>query len=97
MDKDELIDSIYRKFQTTMIGSLARFEESFSYLWERDSSNREKFEEIWEDTRNRILNNGNKQAREAAKELNAFFNKGRIKRQYKYNFKFKEPGDSNEN
>lgn len=65
----ELLASIQKKFQTTMIGSIAKFEKSFGYLWLQDNSNREKFEDIWEYTRNEILNNGNKQSRAAINEI----------------------------
>lgn len=78
-----LLLSIQKRFQTTMIGSLARFEESFGYLWENDHKDREKFENIWEDTRNSILNNGNKQLRSALDEISDFVN-----HKPKYNYKF---------
>jgi hypothetical protein len=87
-----LLLSIQKKFQTTMIGSLARFEESFGYLWEEDTKNRERFEMMWEDTRNNILNNGNKQLRSALDEISDF-----VTDKPKYNYKFyfnKNKGDN---
>lgn len=83
-----IIDNIYKKFQTTMIGSLARFENTFGYLWENDSKQAEKFEEMWEFTRNSILNNGNKQARSAMDELVNYFNHRSNEIPQKYNYKF---------
>ncbi len=82
-----LIDNIYKKFQTTMIGSLARFESIFGHLWENDSKQAEEFEDMWEYARNSILNNGNKQARSAVEDLNNFFG-GSQKMKQKYQFYF---------
>jgi len=78
-----------KRFQTTMIGALSEFEKSFGYLWGNDKSDdieltekEEKFLDIWEETRNRILNNGNNQLRKAVSEIKKFDG------QYKYNYKF---------
>jgi len=62
-DKDKLLQNIEKRLKTTMIGSLAKFEENFAYLWENDTINREEYEDLWEETRNEILNNGNNQIR----------------------------------
>ena len=66
-------DSILKKrFQTTMIGALYEFEKSFGYLWgyeknedEELTDKEEQFLDIWEETRNKILNTGNNQLRKA--------------------------------
>lgn len=99
MNEQELLDRVYKKFQTTMIGALARFEESFGHLWEDDSSEAERFEIIWEDTRNSILNNGNKQARAALNEISGFIdysaNSRKPNSRYHYKFYFnKDKGDN---
>jgi hypothetical protein len=86
---EKLLYSVEKKFQTTMIGALARFEDSFGYLWEDDHAEREKFENIWEETRNLILNNGNKQLRSALNEIHDFVQGGRVKQKYNYKFYFK--------
>ena len=58
-----------KRFQTTMIGALFEFEKTFGYLWgqNKDYDNlteRElQFLDLWDATRNRILNNGNNQLR----------------------------------
>jgi len=88
---DELMFSIEKRFKTTMIGALAQFEKYFGYLWENDSPNREKFENLWEDTRNNILNNGNNQIRLALRDLEqTLYNKPKFKQQYHYKFYFKD-------
>lgn len=84
----ELIDNIYKKFQTTMIGSLARFENSFGHLWEEESERGDKFADMWEYVRNSILNNGNKQARAAIDDLITFLNKDKVNFKNKINYKF---------
>lgn len=82
-----LLNSIHKKFQTTMIGALAKFEKSFGYLWTQDNSNREKFEEIWEFTRNEILNNGNKQSRAAMNDIREYLHGPRVKETIYYEYK----------
>jgi hypothetical protein len=70
-------DKILRKrFQTTMIGALYEFEKTFGYLWGYDkpeseplTEKEEKFLDLWEDTRNRVLNTGNNQLRKAITEI----------------------------
>ena len=88
MDQDQ--ENILKKrIQTTMIGALHEFEKSFGYLWGQDKSEDEeltekedKFLDIWEDTRNKVLNNGNNQLRKAVSEIN------KIQGNLKYNYKF---------
>jgi len=70
-----LISNICKNIETTMIGSLARFESTFGYLWENDNANADRFGEMWDYVRNSILNNGNKQIRNTVNELNKHFNK----------------------
>ena len=76
-----------KRFQTTMIGALFQFEESFGYLWGQDkddedlTENEKKFRFKWEDTRNQILNNGNSQLRKCISDINRTY-----QTKYKYNF-----------
>lgn len=87
-------DSILRKrFQTTMIGALYEFEKSFGYLWGANKSEdeeltdkEEQFLDMWEETRNRVLNTGNNQLRKAISEIKK--NNGQIR--YNYNFNMKK-------
>lgn len=83
-----------KRFQTTMIGAISEFEKSFGYLWGIDkdeneplTDKEEKFLDLWEDTRNRVLNNGNNQLRKALSEVKKL-NGGQI--QYNYKFKVRE-------
>jgi hypothetical protein len=64
-----------KRLQTTMIGALYEFEQSFGYLWGQDkdiknlTEQEQRFRLKWEDTRNQILNNGNNQLRKCINEL----------------------------
>ena len=83
---DKIIADIEIKFKTTMIGSLARFEESFGHLWEEEGPDQQEYLDLWEYTRNSILNNGNKQMRAATNELaNTFVSSHQSKITYKFN------------
>lgn len=95
-DKEELINRIYKNFQTTMIGSLARFEEKFGFLWENNHKDQDKYADLWEYTRNSILNNGNKQARAALDDLHHFLNSYKVKHKYHYKFYFDDERNSGE-
>lgn len=81
---------LIKRFQTTMIGALHEFEKSFGYLWghhklnDNDLTENElKFLDLWDETRNRVLNNGNNQMRKAISDLNAAA--GQVT---KYNYRF---------
>ena len=72
--RKSIIQQIIKRFETTIIGSLARIENNFGYLWGHDTNHslnaqQQKFEELWEFTRTSILNHGNKQMREAIDEI----------------------------
>jgi hypothetical protein len=88
MNEQLLLNNVYKKFQTTMIGALARFEENFGFLWDNDTKEAERFDLIWEETRNSILNNGNKQARSALTEISDYIDQNNNKIQQKYHYKF---------
>lgn len=82
-----LLSNVNKRFQTTMIGSLARFEEYFGDLWDSNHKDRQRFEDMWEDVRNHILNNGNKQARAAINEIRDFCSGPTVKQHLKFNFR----------
>jgi|694.fasta_scaffold01292_9 hypothetical protein len=72
--KKGIINQISKRFQTTMIGSLARFEDAFGYLWGHNSDKpltdkQLEFLESWDYVRTSILNHGNNQMREAIDEI----------------------------
>lgn len=105
-DKQELMKSIEKRIQTTMIGALARFEENFGHLWNtpEDSPEAEKYWDIWENTRNQVLNNGNNQLRSALEDLGNFLynatnhttNKTPFKHTYRYKFYFNDGDKPND-
>jgi hypothetical protein len=75
--KKRLIKNVERKFKTTMIGSLAVFEEYFGDLWGHNNSDpltsdQEDFKHLWEAARTEILNNGNTQLRIAQEEISQY-------------------------
>lgn len=71
--KKRLLDIIGKKFKTTMIGSLAKFEENFGFLWGHGKNElteqESEFRKIWDNVRTEILNNGNNQLRAAQDEI----------------------------
>jgi len=76
--KRRLMANIGKKFQTTMIGAIAKFEDEFGYLWGNDKEDEERTQkeaimfEKWQDVRTAILNNGNNQSRAAMDEMNQY-------------------------
>jgi hypothetical protein len=63
-----------KKMETVMIGSLAAFEETFGFLWgynkETSLTKEEKtLKTLWDNTRTKILDNGNHQIRAVYNEV----------------------------
>jgi hypothetical protein len=94
--QQQLITEIETRLKTTMIGSLARFEQSFGHLWEEPGPDQQEYIDLWEYTRNSILNNGNKQIRLALETLSSMLYRS-YKTKQTYNFNNKEIGDKYEN
>lgn len=92
MNEQELINNLYKRFQTTMIGALARFEQNFGHFWENEPDD-SKVWDTWEYTRNSILNNGNKQARAAIDEIKNYINNNKPNNKFNYKFNFKKEKD----
>lgn len=72
--KRRLLYNIERKFKTTMIGALDRFEKVFGFLWGNNHNNQltqdeEEMLDMWEDVRTQILDNGNNNMRAAQQEI----------------------------
>lgn len=65
---DDFLEQACRRIQTTMIGSLSKMENNFGHLWGhfKDgplTDQEEAFADLWDYTRNSILNQGNKEIR----------------------------------
>jgi|TARA_R110000824_G_scaffold308105_1_gene495661 hypothetical protein len=73
--KRRLLNNLKKKFDTTIIGSLAAFEDRFGELWGHGASVEELDEdqlywrEVWTDTRSKVLDNGNANLRAAQNEI----------------------------
>jgi hypothetical protein len=76
--KKRLQNNIKKKFNTTIIGSLAVFEEEFGWLWghglkyEDLTEDQKKFRESWKSARIKILDNGGSNLRAAESELSQY-------------------------
>lgn len=76
--KKRLMNNIKKKFNTTIIGSLASFEENFGFLWGHGKPYNELTEsqkenrKLWEETRNQILDKGNFNLRSAQTEISQY-------------------------
>ncbi len=74
--KTRLTKNMARKFQTTMIGALAKFEEEFGDLWGQNCDSMTDEEQYWHDkwqfVRTAVLNNGNNQLRAALDEISQY-------------------------
>lgn len=93
INKEKLFNDIETKFKTTMIGALARFEQSFGHLWEDEGPDQQEYLDLWEYTRSSILNNGNKQMRSAIDNLSSILLSS-YSTKYTYNFNNKDKGDN---
>ena len=77
-DKSRLKDNMKKKLQTTMIGAIAQFEESFGHLWGINKHVNElteselEWREVWNDVRDTVLDLGNSQVRAAMNELEQY-------------------------
>ena len=82
----ELIKAIEKRFQTTMIGSLARIEDHFGFIWGHDkemiSIEQSDNRNVWQDLREDILDHCNYQMRSTLTDLRKFLqeeNKDQVK------------------
>ena len=73
--KRRLLNILKKKFDTTIIGSLAAFEEKFGDLWghglamnDLDEDQR-YWRDVWMETRSKVLYNGNSNLRAAQNEI----------------------------
>ena len=73
--KRRLLNILKKKFDTTIIGSLAAFEERFGDLWGHGLSmndldeDQRYWRDAWMETRSKVLDNGNSNLRAAQNEI----------------------------
>lgn len=73
--KKRLLNNIEKKFKTTIIGSLAVFEQLFGDLWGhglnvQDLNDDQKYwRKVWLEARSKILDNGNSNLRASQGEI----------------------------
>tara|TARA_B100000902_G_scaffold77974_1_gene82724 strand:- start:2127 stop:2423 length:297 start_codon:yes stop_codon:yes gene_type:complete len=84
---NKLRQSMEKRIQTTMIGALDKMEKNFGNLWGhyKDgplTEQEEEFAELWDFTRNQILNQGNNQIRNIKDD---FDKHGQVNTRYYYN------------
>ena len=85
--QNQLIKEIEKRCTTLMIGSVARFEDNFGYLWANDGPHREGFDQLWYDTRHDVLNFGNHQIRSIVEDLFRHFLDEKNNELYHYELK----------
>ena len=75
VSEERLFRIIQKKLQTSFIGAISEFEKKFGKLWGHGlglaecTENQQKWRKLWDETRNKILNNGNNQIRALESEL----------------------------
>ena len=84
---NEIENLMEKRMRTIMIGALARFEENFDYLWAEatNPSDKKYFLDLWQKSRQEILDYGNNQIRLAKKDLGNVDPKNC---KYKYRYRF---------
>jgi hypothetical protein len=76
--KKRLMNNITKKFNTTTIGSLSIFEESFGFLWGHGIPHNELTDEerhwrtMWSEARTKILDLGNSNLRGSQSEISQY-------------------------
>jgi len=97
MNKKEskIIKDIEKKCTTIMIGSLARFEQGFKHLWEKETNQGDYYYDLWQSVRNDILNFGNHQLRDAVENMYKFFIDNNNNNSNYYEFRFDNKSGDN--
>ena len=76
--KRRLCNILKKKFDTTIIGSLAAFEERFGDLWGHGlpiadlDDDQAYWRELWKESRSKVLDNGNANLRAAQNEISQY-------------------------
>jgi len=89
--QNKLIKDIEKKCTTIMIGSLARMENTFGYLWDKEDEVGDEYYNMWQKARYEVLNFGNNQIRDTVENLYKFFIEENNKHGYQYEFRFEKP------
>lgn len=76
LSKQRLLNILEKKILTATIGAISKFEEGFGELWGHNSmrltEDQKAEREIWEQTRQRILDLGNAQIRAVRQEFEQY-------------------------
>jgi hypothetical protein len=87
--QNKLIKDTEKKCTTIMIGALARFEETFGKLWEKEDELGDYYHDLWQKARHDILNFGNHQTRLAIENMYKYFiNDKNNNHKYNYEIRF---------
>lgn len=87
--EEHFLNMSQKRIKTTMIGAIDKFEKNFGYLWghfkDGDlTEQQEKFADLWDFTRNQILNQGNHQIRHLKDDYDIMI--GKFKTTYTQNY-----------
>ena len=78
LSRRRLNDILEKKFKTSFVGAIDKFETNFGYLWGHGipvselTPEQKKFRDIWNLTREQIFTNGNNQIRATHNELSEY-------------------------
>lgn len=76
--KKRLLNNIEKKFNTTIIGSLAAFEEAFGFLWGHGlpysdlNDEQKEYRKLWKTTRISLLDSGHSNLRACQSEISQY-------------------------
>jgi hypothetical protein len=86
--KRALLRAAETRFKTIMIGSIARVEDYFGYLWahgkDSPTERQEEFRVLWDELRNEILNHSNFHIRKGLDEIDEMLEIDDSRYEYKF-------------
>jgi hypothetical protein len=87
-NKRQILKAAETRFKTIMIGSIARVEDYFGYLWahgkDTPTERQEEFRALWDELRNEILNHGNFHIRKGLDEIEEWVDYNNERYEYKF-------------
>ena len=87
-NKRQILKAAETRFKTIMIGSIARVEDYFGYLWahgkDAPTERQEEFRALWDELRNEILNHGNFHIRKGLDEIEEWVDYNNERYEYKF-------------